>query len=845
MAQAAVRAQRTTEQGATEESQAVPGFPPSLPQVSHNPPTPEEVARPPQGHQAVKATPVGVNPDGHPLTEDENGVRSYVENGIQITEPVTLVPGRGGVGYAVDRAANPEFEVAGQPPGVPSEIMEQVPAHHLAALITGTLEADKKISPKDLQKLAEQAYGGTMASGAVPRAEMYDAMEFGVNRYIAAHPERFDPRADLDAAKTAAGELADLKNKLPTQSVRAGEKEALQQFSTPPDYSYAAAWAANLGRSDRVLEPSAGTGSLVAHALNSGAQKVWANDLSDTRAGMLNTMGLAGVTRENAEQIHGVLPADVNPSVVLMNPPFSNSAGRGTVKDVTVGAQHVEDALRRLEPGGRLVAITGDGMRLNAPTFRKWWDKIGRQYDVRANIGVDGSIYRKYGTTFPTRLIVIDKVPPSGRAPVTTEVKDAQGILEALKDVRADRPRVAGEQAAGEPVGAGMARPGQGAGAGPEAAVSGAARPLGARAGAEGAGRESVTAGAGRTGEPVPGAAGAAQPGANPEVAAGQSKRGRNRATLEPTSGATTRADAAPSGDIGAGDGVRPDGSGERIEPGVTPAPETVRVTEAAVTDPSDETLTDAVYEPYKPQRVTVEGAKAHPSALVQSAAMASVMPPKTDYKLSLPKKVITSGALSDAQLEAVIYAGHAHSQMLPAYGDTPERRRGFMDGDATGVGKGRIVSGIIADNWHQGRTKHIWVSEKAVLADDARRDYKGIGQDDKQIFEHGKIKAGDPIRQKQGVLFTTYDTLKSAEQLKQGGEKKRGKTRVDQIVDWVGPDFDGVIAFDEVAQFRKQCRPERRPRREEGRGQGARGTRTAKAPAESACRLRLGHRRD
>ncbi len=55
------------------------------------------------------------------------------------------------------------------------------------------------------------------------------------------------------------------------------------------------------------------------------------------------------------------------------------------------GARHVEQALLRLKPGGRLVAIVGRGMALERPTFRKWWAEIEQRYHVRANLGIDGS----------------------------------------------------------------------------------------------------------------------------------------------------------------------------------------------------------------------------------------------------------------------------------------------------------------------------------------------------------------------------------------------------------------------------------------------------------------------
>src|SRR3546814_5210788 len=48
------------------------------------------------------------------------------------------------------------------------------------------------------------------------------------------------------------------------------------------------------------------------------------------------------------------------------------------------------------------------------------------------------------------------------------------------------------------------------------------------------------------------------------------------------------------------------------------------------------------------------------------------------------------------------------------------------------------------------------------------------------------------PIKLAEGVLFTTYATLRS-----QARESKA--SRVDQIVEWLGADFDGVIIFDEA----------------------------------------------
>ena len=109
---------------------------------------------------------------------------------------------------------------------------------------------------------------------------------------------------------------------------------------------------------------------------------------------------------------------------------------------------------------------------------------------------------------------------------------------------------------------------------------------------------------------------------------------------------------------------------------------------------------------------------------------MASVEPPAPTYTPNLPKDVIDKGLLSLPQLESVVYAGQSHSQLLP-----DGRRRGFFIGDNTGVGKGREISGIILDNFRQGRKKAVWVSKSAGLIKDAQRDFSGIGGNESLIF--------------------------------------------------------------------------------------------------------------
>ena len=250
--------------------------------------------------------------------------------------------------------------------------------------------------------------------------------------------------------------------------------------------------------------------------------------------------------------------------------------------------------------------------------------------------------------------------------------------------------------------------------------------------------------------------------------------------------------------------------AGQPVTPfATTVLPEAVELVYEVLDAPasSDLHLTDAVYEPYTLQTIRIPGAAAHPTPLVQSAAMASVMPPRPSLRPLLPRTIL--GLLSDAQLETVIAAGEAHAAHLAgawtvdatfdrvaAAADDAEGavrfRQGFMIGDGTGVGKGRQAAAILLDSWLRGRRKAVWISKSDKLIEDAQRDWAALGMERLLVTPLSRFAQGKPIALGEGILFTTYATLRSDGR----GEKV---SRVRQIVDWLGAGFDGVIVFDEA----------------------------------------------
>ena len=519
--------------------------------------------------------------------------------------------------------------------------------HELITELEERIEDGEPFDNPKLTRTAERVFGGTRAQGRYTPRDAYDAVEIAVNNYLLEKHAR--ELMQMDVTEALASVLRPLMQRLPRQTDRTLEQTELQQFSTPPTLAYLAARLLNPKPDDIVLEPSAGTGSLAIWPRAVGA-KVICNETSLRRSSLLRCVLNFDPFPLDAEFIDDLLPAEIQPTAVLMNPPFSSTSGRVKSTNPIYGARHVASALRRLKDGGRLVAIVSEAMSFHHPSFSEWWQRIACLCNIRANLTLDGKEYAKYGTAPDIQILVIDK--------------------------------------------------------------TGATR------------------------------------GANWHEQLKQISWGR-AATLED--------------------------AWETLKHLVESAP-------TPDDDPDSEEPSGNLFVPYLPAKVT--GGKPHPAVIVESASMAAVTPPDIIYKPHLAAEIVSEGRLSDIQLERVIYAGQRHEQRLP-----DGSRAGFFVGDGTGVGKGRVLAGIIADNWNQGRDRAIWLSVNNDLLESARRDLTDLGLASIPLSRINDYPPAGEISLPRGVIFSSYSSLIAA--------AKTGEKRLDQIQRWLGS--DGVVIFDEA----------------------------------------------
>ena len=195
----------------------------------------------------------------------------------------------------------------------------------------------------------------------------------------------------------------------PTISARSSNRIKMQQYSTPLPMAWNADRFAMYGKDGGlVLEPTAGNGMLV---FGVPAKQVHANELDETRLANLREQGFVEVTQQDAtEPFEGGKKYDA----VISNPPFGKREAAEYDGKMIGGLdpQITLNALASMKDDGRAAIIIGGNMEYAAnggiKNMKSFFTYLYDHYNVKGVVDMDGKLYAKQGTTFPTRMILIN-----------------------------------------------------------------------------------------------------------------------------------------------------------------------------------------------------------------------------------------------------------------------------------------------------------------------------------------------------------------------------------------------------------------------------------------------------
>lgn len=528
--------------------------------------------------------------------------------------------------------------------------------------------------------------------------------------------------------------LVDLYNRQPNLAVRSSTSVREQAYSTPVPLAYLASELAGITYDSKVLEPTAGNGMLL---IGAATENSTANELNGKRADMLDAMGIESERKNAATE--SLAPAK-SQDAVIANPPFGatkDADGNTIIYEVKpdYGTREVDhaiafNALETMKDDGRAVLIVGgvqaEGDEARREDYRgkskrSFYFNLYKDYNVVDHFTVDGSLYSKQGASYPVDVIVIEGRGKSSRDLPAADLPQIIGSYEELKGKLNGTRRVESKGVSGtDRTAGGEGAAGQGDGAPVD---RGAGRPGDGDGNRGGTGSDTASV---QGSEP----AGDGQPAGGGAVSGdGQSEssyqpRLRNRGGSAVSGDGQERAGSAGS-DRGNRSGVV-DGSsqvaGERVESGLTDRRGEEQETENQVS-----------YEP--------RSNAASVGTLVPRAMRDSI-------QASLEKIEAQFGNIDEYVADRLNYdpetlrANFSAEQVdaLALAIKNAEEGRGFIIGDQTGIGKGRVVAAMIRYAIINDKTP-IFVTEKPNLYSDMIRDLDDIGMTEELGLDTAKPK--------------------------------------------------------------------------------------------------------
>lgn len=514
----------------------------------------------------------------------------------------------------------------------------------------------------------------------------------------------------------------------PNLAVRSSTSMRDQAYSTPVPLAYVASELAGVTADTKMIESTAGNGML---AIGASLANATVNELNPKRAAMLEAMGFKPTT-ENAATAT-LAPARSQDAVVI-NPPFGatkDSQGNTIVYEVKpdYGTREVDHAivfktLEAMKDDGRAVLIVGGVMSeadearredYRGKNKRTFYFNLYNDYNVVDHFTVDGSLYAKQGASYPVDVIVIQGRGKSSRDLPAAALPHIIRSYEELKE-KLNAESSLGARGAD---GADVADSGIGGAGNPDDTQGVAGRPgaSGGRVGTQGekpsAGGAAGVRGAGSgrvNGQPQPGGAVPPAEQLEPQGVAGGvgDRQGAVRGEGAGKRGSTgsTGNERLPA--LG-GPGIV---SGERVQSGLTDRRGEEQETETQVA--------------YTPQSGATSVGTLVPRAMKD--AIEGSLQRIADEVGDLDQYVADSLAMDPETLRENFSAEQVDALALAIR--NAEAGKGFIIGDQTGIGKGRVVAAMIRYALINDKTP-VFVTEKPNLYSDMIRDLDDIGMTD------------------------------------------------------------------------------------------------------------------